>query len=54
MADKKTVEYVCSQCGVKRIRREGTGRPEPGRCPRKNPLSNGQARPHTWVINRKY
>lgn len=50
----KWVEYRCSQCGAISRRHEGTGKPSPGNCPRKNPLRNGAPRPHTWVVNRKY
>ncbi len=54
MAERKWVEYICSQCGTKSTRREGSGKPAPGNCSRKNPLRNGTPRPHTWVVNRKY
>ena len=50
----KWVEYRCSHCGALSRRHEGTGKPSPGNCPRRNKLSNGQARPHIWVVNRKY
>jgi len=50
----KWVEYTCSCCGAISRRKEGTGRPAPGFCPRKTKLPNGQSRPHTWVVNRRY
>lgn len=49
----KWVEYMCSYCGAKSQRREGTGRPQPGSCPRR-PRVAGKPRPHVWVTNRKY
>ncbi len=50
----KWVEYRCSHCGALSRRHEGTGKPSPGNCPRRNKLSSGQMRPHIWVVNRKY
>lgn len=50
----KWVEYRCSHCGAISRRHEGTGKPSPGNCSRRNKLSNGQPRPHVWVVNRKY
>ncbi len=50
----KWVEYICTHCGAKSQRREGTGRPAPGTCPRRGRTSNGQAKPHVWIINRKF
>ena len=47
-------EYRCSHCGAKSQRHEGTGKPAPGNCPRRNKMPNGQPRPHVWVVNRKY
>ena len=49
MAQTKHVEYQCTWCGKRVIKVDGTGRPLPGKCPRK-----GGDKPHTWVINRKY
>ena len=47
MAEKLAhVEYACSQCGKKTIKRSDAGRPDPGTCPKKN------GRAHTWVKNR--
>ncbi len=43
----KRIEYMCTHCGKKETRSENTGRPNPGKCPRK---SNGG--PHVWVKNR--
>lgn len=45
----KKVEYMCTYCGHKETRKEGMGRPMPGRCPRRE-----GNKPHRWVINRKY
>ncbi len=42
------VEYMCSQCGRKEIRPIATGKPLPGKCPRKQ-----GNKPHSWVVNRK-
>lgn len=50
----KWVEYRCSHCGAKAQRHEGTGKPAPGNCPKRNKLSSGQPRPHIWVVNRKF
>lgn len=52
--NKKWVEYRCSHCGALAQRHEGTGKPAPGNCPRRNKMPNGQPRPHVWVVNRKY
>ena len=49
----KWVEYRCSHCGAKSQRREGTGKPEPGACPRRVD-SKGKRAPHVWVVNRKF
>lgn len=46
MSDK-TIEYMCSYCGQRKTRRASFGKPEPGKCPRKN-----GDRPHSWVKNR--
>lgn len=43
----KTIEWMCTWCGKKVRRTEVIGRPDPGKCPRKN-----NTRPHTWVKNR--
>lgn len=50
----KWVEYRCSHCGAKMQKRDGLGKPQPGICPRRERMSNGQPRPHVWVINRKF
>jgi hypothetical protein len=51
MADNKPkfAEYQCSYCGAKQSRTISSGRPSPGRCPRKS-----GDKPHSWVLNRKY
>lgn len=51
---KYWVEYQCSWCGTKQTRAASSGRPAPGSCPRKPKMRNGQSKPHTWVINRRY
>lgn len=43
----KRIEYMCSYCGKKEIKSEWTGRPSPGKCPRKQ-----GDRPHSWRRNR--
>lgn len=48
MPVKKT-EYMCSWCGKKVVRTQNQGRPEPGKCPRKE-----DNKPHTWTVNRKF
>ena len=45
----KRIEYMCSQCGKKETRYASLGRPNPGKCPRKQ-----GDKPHTWVVNRKF
>ena len=45
----KMVEYMCSHCGKKEVKQVGTGKPLPGRCPRKE-----GDKPHTWTVNRKF
>ena len=44
-----TVEYMCTYCGKKEARPKNTGRPMPGRCPRRN----GDM-PHRWVKNKEF
>lgn len=48
------VEYMCSYCGAKSQRREGTGRPQPGTCGRRGKTNTGRSKPHVWITNRKY
>ena len=43
------VEYICSYCGNKVVRMVNTGKPMPGKCPRKQ-----GNKPHSWTVNRKY
>lgn len=50
----KWVEYVCTHCGAKSQRHEGTGKPAPGTCPKRGNSKTGQRRPHVWIINRKF
>ena len=47
MENNKRIEYICTYCGKKVVRRAIIGRPEPGKCPRK--LGD---RPHSWIRNR--
>ena len=56
MEQKKvsSIDYMCSWCGKHCMRRANSGRPMPGDCPRKPHGCNGQSRPHTWVVNRKF
>ena len=50
MSDRvKSIEYMCTVCGTRKIVSTMAGRPLPGKCPR-HP-NNG---PHRWVINKKY
>ena len=42
------IEYMCRYCGAKMLRTAQSGRPSPGKCPRKT-----GDKPHSWVINRK-
>ena len=44
----KKIEYMCTYCGRKETRKEGMGRPMPGKCSRRD------GKPHRWVINRKW
>lgn len=45
----KFTQYKCSYCGRTETRGVNAGRPNPGKCPRKQ-----GDKPHSWVINRKY
>lgn len=45
----KMVEYMCSYCGRKEPRKADSGKPLPGKCPRKT-----GDKPHTWKVNRKF
>lgn len=47
------VEYKCSCCGRCEWRSANSGRPNPGNCMRKPKYSNGNYKPHSWVVNRK-
>lgn len=47
MDDNKRIEYICTYCGRKAIRGKKFGRPDPGRCPRKQ-----GDKPHSWRQNR--
>ena len=44
----KFIQYQCSWCGKTETRPVNMGRPNPGKCPRKD-----GNKPHTWVINKK-
>ncbi|KOA20325.1 hypothetical protein CLHOM_12370 [Clostridium homopropionicum DSM 5847] len=43
----KTIEWMCTTCGKKELKSETTGRPNPGKCPRKT-----GDKPHSWTKNR--
>lgn len=45
----KRKEWMCTHCGKKEIRFVSAGRPQPGKCPRKN-----GDKPHTWTVNRTF
>ena len=41
------IEYMCAYCGQKRLKGITSGRPDPGKCPRRqNNL------PHRWIKNK--
>ena len=42
-----SIEWMCRNCGKKELRGKTAGRPQPGKCPRKN------GGPHSWVKNRE-
>lgn len=48
----KSIEYICTVCGMKQVKGATMGKPQPGSCPRKPKYSNGKTRPHSWVKNR--
>lgn len=48
MAEYKSIQYMCSYCGAKVWRTASSGRPQPGKCPRKD-----GDKPHSWRINKK-
>ena len=54
MATYKSVEYMCSYCGIKTTRSAISGRPSPGECSKKGKTREGKSKPHSWVINKKY
>ena len=43
-----TIEYMCRNCGAKNARGVNSGKPQPGRCPRKN------GKPHSWIVNKRF
>ena len=45
----RMVEFMCTYCGKKTSKSATSGRPDPGKCPKKT----GE-KPHSWVINRKW
>lgn len=47
-------EYICIYFGKKVKQSKGSGRPEPGYCPRKPKDKDGRMKPHTWRVNRKW
>lgn len=42
----KRIEYMCSHCGKKETRFVSMGKPQPGKCPRRQ-----GDKPHVWTIN---
>lgn len=48
MGTIKKIEYICSYCGKKIMKSQTSGRPDPGKCPRKP-----GDKPHTWRVNRR-
>lgn len=52
--DAVITEYICTWCGKKVRQGRGEGRPMPGNCPRKPTDKNGNMKPHTWKVNKKY
>lgn len=44
----KQIEYMCIYCGMRKVKGKNAGRPEPGRCSRRQ-----GDKPHSWRINRK-
>ena len=51
MADKKNplIQYMCRYCGKKETKSKNSGRPMPGKCPRRN-----GDQPHSWVKNKEW
>lgn len=49
-----SIDYVCTWCGKHDLRSANMGRPAPGVCPRKPKSRDGQSKPHTWTVNRKF
>lgn len=47
MSNDKRIEYMCTYCGKRVVKKASFGRPNPDKCPRKN-----GDRPHSWVKNR--
>lgn len=41
------IQWMCTTCGRKISKSKASGRPEPGKCPRKK-----GDRPHSWVKNK--
>jgi len=54
MIGPKKIEYMCTWCGKRVTKIANSGRPEPGKCPKKGTTRDGGGKPHTWVINKKY
>lgn len=54
MSEYTRIEYICSFCGMKTSRAVSCGRPSPGVCSKKGKTKNGQGKPHTWRINRRF
>lgn len=48
------IQYICTYCSKTACRSASLGRPMPGICYKRPKYSNGQPKPHAWVINKKY
>lgn len=48
------IEYMCKFCGSTAVRDSTAGRPFPGSCPRREKTRDGKAKPHSWVVNRRF
>lgn len=46
------IEWMCTNCGQRKMMAEHFGRPMPGTCAKASKLSNSKA--HRWVKNRVF
>lgn len=44
------IEWMCTNCGQRKIMAKNLGRPAPGTCAKASKISNSKA--HRWVKNR--